>query len=118
MNLKPNQKIEIAHDILAREVYARIDAAEKMRLKAAQFLRDRYEYYQTTQVLLDKKDLNYLSPYLERVQLSPEQALFINESRREVGAKARRMWRRRWPSSFGGGPPGHSTNSKKLKKCM
>lgn len=96
MQIHPNQKIEIAHDILAREVYARIDATEKMRLKVAQFLRDHYDRYHNSKakVLLDKKDLDYIRPYLSQVQLSPEQEAFINESRNEVRAKARRIWRR------------------------
>lgn len=94
MKLNPNQKIEISHDILAREVYARIDADEKMRLKITQFLRDRYDYYAEAGALLDKKDLDYIDPYLEKVQVSPEQIAFIKESRREAAAKARRRQRR------------------------
>ncbi|MEZ5039547.1 MAG: SUMF1/EgtB/PvdO family nonheme iron enzyme [Saprospiraceae bacterium] len=94
MKLNPNQKIEISHDILAREVYARIDAGEKMRLKITQFLRDRYDYYVEAGALLDKKDLDYIALYLEKVQVSPEQTAFIKESRREVAAKARRRQRR------------------------
>ena len=93
MPLNPRQRIEIAHDILAREVYARIDADEKMRLKIAQFLRDRYDYYVESGALLDKKDLAYIDPYLEKVEVSEEQAVFLAESRREVAATERR---RKW----------------------
>lgn len=94
MNLNLKQKIEISHDILASEVYARIDADEKMRLKIIQFLQDRYDYYVETGTLLDKKDLEYIGPYVDKVQLKAVQANFIKQSKREVEAKTlKRRWR-------------------------
>jgi WD40 repeat protein len=90
MKINSDQRIEITHDILAREVYARIDASEKMRLKITQFLKDRYDHYRETEVLLSKEDLDYINPYLAAVSPNPEQQTFINESKRVVAAKVRR----------------------------
>ncbi len=90
MDFKPNQKVEISHDILAREVYARIDASEKMRLKVTQFLRDRYDYYVESGALLDKKDLDYIDPYLEKVEVGSDQKKFIQESRKASRAAQNR----------------------------
>jgi formylglycine-generating enzyme required for sulfatase activity len=73
--------IEITHDILAKKIYARIDADEKMRLKITQMLRDRYTYHQETGELLSRRDLAYIDPYLEQVELSKEQEAFIKQSR-------------------------------------
>ena len=90
MQLSPHQKIEITHDILARKVYDRMDADEKMRLKIEQFLRDRFDYYSESGALLTKRDLNYIEPYLGKVDLAPDQKEFISESRKGIEAKLRK----------------------------
>lgn len=91
MKLKPDQKIEISHDILAREVYSRIDAEDKMRLKVTQFLQDRYEYHLESGVLLDKDDLEYIAPFVDRIDLLEEHEALIQKSK---AAESRRVRRR------------------------
>lgn len=84
---KTDLQIEITHDILAKKIYARIDADEKMRLKIIQFLKDRYDYHLETAELLSKRELAYIYPYLKQIELSESQASFIKRSR--IVAKAK-----------------------------
>lgn len=87
-------KIELYHDILAKKVYEKASADEKMRLKIERFIRERYDFYRESQALMTANDLDYVTPYLEKVLLPPEQLDFIRESRREVAADERRRRRR------------------------
>ena len=89
-----HQKIEISHDILAKEVYARIDADDKMRLKIDQFLQDRYDYYIEAGVLLEKQDIDYISPYLEQVKPSDAISAFIDQSADAITERERKRRRR------------------------
>lgn len=94
MEFNPDQRIEITHDILAKKVYERIDGEEKMRLKVQQFLKDRLDYYDQTKTLLTRKDLNYVNPYLDGIQLKgreEELEEFLEKSERGVNRKENRM---------------------------
>ncbi len=83
-------KVEITHDILARKIYDRIGAEDKMRLKIKEFIYDRYTYFQEANVLLTSKDLNYISPYLEKISIEEEQEAFIKKSQQEAQKRERR----------------------------
>lgn len=84
-----HQQIEITHDILAKKIYARIDADEKMRLKITQMLKERYANHEETG-LLTKKELAYIDPYLGQVQPNEDQQTFIRKSRAAVKADENR----------------------------
>lgn len=87
-------KIELYHDILAKKVYEKASADEKMRLKIERFIRERYDFYRESNALMTVNDLDYVTPYLDKVLLPPEQLDFIRESRREVAADEKRRRRR------------------------
>ncbi len=85
-------KIEIAHDLLARKVYERASADDKMRLKVSTFIRSRYADYLERKQLLITADLNYIEPYqadLARIFAhEPETLAFIKKSQYR-----KRFWR-------------------------
>lgn len=83
-------KVEITHDILARKIYDRIGAEDKMRLKIKEFIYDRYTYFQEANVLLTSKDLNYITPYLGKISVGPEQEVFIKKSQQEAKKRENR----------------------------
>lgn len=79
-------KIEIAHDTLARKVYERASADDKMRLKVSTFLRTRYAEYLERKILLSVADLNYIEPYEKELQAlletsEPEKWQFVKRSK-------------------------------------
>jgi vacuolar-type H+-ATPase subunit I/STV1 len=75
-------KIEIAHDALARKVYERASAEDKMRLKITTFIKDRFTYYKERGQLLISDDLAYIRPQLANVAilLNAEEQNFIRVS--------------------------------------
>jgi len=85
-------KIEISHDLLARKVYERASADDKMRLKISTFIRSRYADYKERKTLLITADLNYIEPYeADLPQIfahDPEIIAFIAFSKRR-----KRNWR-------------------------
>jgi len=75
-------KIEIAHDTLARRIFDKVSAEDKMRRRVVLFLQDRQQYYLQTRRLLDRNDLHYVEPYLESIKgdLSEEVLKFVQRS--------------------------------------
>lgn len=74
-------KLELAHDSLAKTIYARASSEDKMLLKKHSFIKRRYEYYMASGVLLDMEGLEYIDPYLEKLSLEKRVVAFIQESR-------------------------------------
>ena len=82
-NIYIDQKIEITHDILAQKIYALIDAEDKMRLKILDLIRDRANYYHEMGELLSRRELAYIDSYQGKLELTEEQAFFLEKSRRD-----------------------------------
>jgi hypothetical protein len=82
-------KVELSHDALARRIYEKASAEDKMRLKVTNFVRSRYAYYKENRILLKTDDLAYIDPYVESIDLSDAERKFISDSRR--AAKWRRL---------------------------
>ncbi|MCB0631866.1 MAG: formylglycine-generating enzyme family protein [Saprospiraceae bacterium] len=94
MQPKKDQKIEIAHDILASEIYARLDQGAKMRLKINKFLLDRHEYYQNTGALLTKDDLEYIGPHTGKEAFGQDIETYIRKSKENIEEQIRKKRRR------------------------
>lgn len=75
-------KAELSHDILAAKIYAKASAEQLALRKAERFLEERFEFYQENQVLLKKKDLDYLSPFLSIIKPPEPQQVFIDKSQK------------------------------------
>ena len=95
MPIKPELRIEIAHDILAEEVYSRISSDEKMRLKVRELVKSRYEWYveqgRPDGALLTQNEVQYVEPYRAQIRISPEEAAFIDRSVATLRRAAKRM---------------------------
>lgn len=77
-------KIEIAHDILAKRIYDKVSSEDKMRHKIKALLQERMAYYEERQVLLNEEDLQYIEPFLANYPLSAHQKDFINKSKKSI----------------------------------
>lgn len=86
----PVMKIELAHDILAKRIFDKISAEDKMRLKIHHLLNDRYVYYQEQKALLSKDDLDYITPFLDTVTLDAIHTDLIEKSRLAISRRQRR----------------------------
>lgn len=74
-------KLEILHDVLAKQVFEKASTDDRMRLKVESFLLSRYASYQERGGLLSGKDLNYIQPYLRELNLERPVKKFIQRSR-------------------------------------
>lgn len=74
-------KIELAHDILAKKIYEMASAEDKMLYKIRSFISNRYGYYKDASVLLDQNALDYISPYIHKINLEKEELDFIQKSK-------------------------------------
>lgn len=82
-------KVEIAHDTLAKKVYEKSSAQDKMRLKVINFIKTSYISYKDSKnkILLKKDGLNYIDLYLNEISLNAEEDKFIKKSRSAVNQK-------------------------------
>lgn len=72
---------EFAHDSLAKAVFDKVSVDEKARRKVERFVKDRYAYYLTQNVLLSQKDLDYIQPYQDVISITEDEAGFIKKSK-------------------------------------
>lgn len=81
-------KIEIAHDALARKVYERASAEDKMRLKITTFIKMRYANYvergKDRRQFLPAIDLSYVKDYKKHSSLTQEEISFISNSEKSI----------------------------------
>lgn len=75
-------KLELSHDTLAKAIYDRASREDKLLIKQQNFINRRYKYYIASRVLLDAKDLNRVTPYLDKINLDSEALVFIKKSQR------------------------------------
>jgi hypothetical protein len=75
-------KIELSHDFLAQKIYEEASIEDKTRAKATKFLHDRYQYYLTSNdLLLTEREVIYVTPYLEGMDLSQAEIDYVDYSK-------------------------------------
>ncbi len=83
--------IEVAHDILALQIFGRITAEEKNLFRVERILRGRFEEYQLNKRYLNSGELSYLSPYLAQLVLPEEIESFVAKSQLRLRRRRRRI---------------------------
>ena len=78
---------EIAHDTLAQRIDDKRSAEEKTLLKIEKLVRDRFAAFNDTKILLGKKELNYIEPYLERLKLNEKEVKFLTKSKKRASKR-------------------------------
>jgi len=84
-------KFELSHDSLAKSIYDKASHQDKMLRKIQQFINDRRLYFEENNVLLSRRDLNYISPYTRRVFLSQAEKDLIQKSEARLKRNKRRL---------------------------
>lgn len=80
-------KLELSHDILALKIYNKASTEDKMVIKIRNFIKNRFAYFKENKVLLSKDDLDYIRPYVHKVNLDPHELIFIKRSRNMLKVK-------------------------------
>ncbi|MEM8887169.1 MAG: hypothetical protein AAGD28_04210 [Bacteroidota bacterium] len=82
-------RIELSHDLIGKQVYARLSADEKAIRKAARMLKDSYELHTSLSEegksrLLNREELIFLSSYIKDIQPGPKMVAYLGESEEAV----------------------------------
>ncbi|MDL1873832.1 hypothetical protein FBQ85_01460 [Cytophagia bacterium CHB2] len=82
---------ELSHDTLAGRINERRSLERKNLLKVQKLINDRFAAFDQTHTLLNKEEINYIDPYLDKLKLSRETAAFVEKSKSASKRKQRRV---------------------------
>lgn len=88
-------KIELSHDTLAKTVYERASASDRMRLHVLSLVRVKYQLHNSKDknTLLTSSDVKAILPYEAELNLTPEEKTFLDESKTKVRREANKnLW--------------------------
>lgn len=74
-------KIELSHDTLAKTVYERASASDRMRLRVLNLIRVKYQLYEVDHVLLTSEEVKAVAPFEDELSLTPEEQTFLRNSK-------------------------------------
>lgn len=83
-------KYELIHDTIARQVFEKASTEARTRRKVERFIRERYEANQLRGAKLTQDDIDYINPYLAQVNITAEEAAFVEKGRKALLAGRRR----------------------------
>jgi WD40 repeat protein len=84
-----NGRYELRHDSLATKIYEKITLVEKELLEVRTFIENEYENFKRRRVLLNDKDLSYISKYEKSLFLNTDLQDYIRRSRDISTSKVR-----------------------------
>jgi hypothetical protein len=74
-------KVELAHDILAKTVYERASANDRMRLRVLNLLRVKHQLYREHNGLLTADEVKIIAPFEKELTLTKAERNFLNRSK-------------------------------------
>ncbi len=83
-------KYELIHDTIARQVFENASTEARTRRKVERFIREWYEANQLRGAKLTQDDIDYINPYLAQVNITAEEAAFVEKGRKALQAGRRR----------------------------
>ena len=87
----PAMKYELTHDTLAKLIFEKASTESRTRRKVEKFIRDRHEAYQLRGARLTQDDIDFVTPYLTQVNISAEEAAFVEYGRKALVRARRRV---------------------------
>lgn len=74
-------KIELSHDTLAKTVYERASASDRMRLRVLNLVRAKYQLYEVDHTLLTSEEVKAVAPFEEDLDLTEDERVFLRNSK-------------------------------------
>jgi hypothetical protein len=81
---------EFTHDSLAIKTFEKLDAKERNLFDIQSLITQQYNGYVIRNILLDKENLQYITPYLKDIKLNKNHSNFIEKSRKEINKNRKR----------------------------
>lgn len=83
-------KIEISHDTLAKTVYDKASAEDRMRLMVGNLFKAKYELFKEKHVYLTSDELKSIAPFEQQLDLSVAEKSFLTNSK--IRAQSKFIW--------------------------
>jgi hypothetical protein len=78
-------KIELAHDFIAKKIYEEASIEDRARARATKLIHERYQHYLSfNSFLLTERELIYVDPFMERMDLMEGELSYIRESKKVI----------------------------------
>lgn len=74
-------KIEISHDTLARTVYEKASAEDRMRLRVLNLIKTKHQLFQENQTYLNGDELKSIAQFEQQLDLTTDERSFLNRSK-------------------------------------
>jgi hypothetical protein len=74
-------KIEISHDTLAKTVYDKASAEDRMRLMVGNLFKAKYRLFKEEHVYLTSEELKSIAPFEQQLDLTSDEKYFLSSSR-------------------------------------
>lgn len=84
-------KYELTHDTIARQVFDKASTEARTRRKVEREIRERFEANQQRGTKLTQEDIDYLKPYLDQVNIRPEEEGYIHDCQKSLQRAKTRM---------------------------
>jgi hypothetical protein len=75
---------ELSHDSLAIKIAEKRTADEIQLIEVIKFIRNAYLSFRQTNTLLDRKQLKYVKPYIEKLDLTDDEKVLLKKSRHKL----------------------------------
>jgi hypothetical protein len=84
-------RIEIIHDVLADKIFEAASIEDRSAARVQRFIRERVAYHSSDEedFFLSEKELRYVTPYIEHIELSTIQTQFYEKSKTLVAQQQR-----------------------------
>jgi hypothetical protein len=80
-------KIEISHDTLAKTVYDKASAEDRMRLMVLNLIKTQHRFFNEQHAYLTSDELKIIAQFENQLDLSTEESGFLNRSKRRAESK-------------------------------
>ena len=84
-----NEEYEVVSNAFALQAFEKIEAENRELKKISKFIASRYLGYQERGVLMGEKDMNYIAPFLNRLQLDKQETEFVKTCQKVIRRKKR-----------------------------
>ncbi|WP_020537723.1 WD40 repeat domain-containing protein [Lewinella cohaerens] len=80
---------ELTHDTIAQQVYEKASTEARTRRKVERYISERHQAYHDRQVYLTQDDIDFVWPYLDQVNSSGEELVFLQRGKQRLQRRRR-----------------------------
>ncbi len=82
---------ELIHDTIAKQIFNKASREAQTRRKIEKYIRERHQAFVERGAKLTTDDIEYINPYLQQINISPTEAMFIKRQQKANRRKRNRQ---------------------------